>query len=367
MNKNVTGLVNNIINDYGLDTVYNTIKKIHQEETSNNQKYEPILDPKEHKLTAFPLKYHNIWKQYKLQVACFWKPEEIDFSGDFNDFQTLSSNEQFFIERVLAFFAGSDGIINFNLDSRFTKEIQITEILFTYQYQIMMENIHNETYSLQLDSLIKDADKKKFLFNAVKNVASVKKMADWAFKWIDSSKSISHRIVAFAIIEGVFFCGAFASIYWLKHYKNWGKISNSKPFMNGLVHSNHLISRDESLHYTFACEVYSLLENKLSTSEIHEIVSEAVIIAIEFMNDALPISLIGMNGSQMSEYIQYTADKLILMLGYKILFNKSNPFKFMDTIGMVGKSNFFEVTATEYGDADVLNKGKKSIVIDDDF
>ena len=235
----------------------------------------------------------------------------------------------------------------------------------------MMENIHSETYSLMLDNIVKDPIRKDYLFNAIKNVDSIKLMSDWALKWIDSPLSFAHRIVAFAIVEGVFFSGAFASIFWIKKYKSNDQISKSKPFMDGLTKSNKFIARDEGLHCTFACEIYKLLENKLTTQEINNIMEEGVTIAKTFVTDALPVRLIGMNSTQMSQYIEYVADRLLVMLGYSKLYNKTNPFKFMEDIGLDDKTNFFETRAHEYQDAMILNKSLKGsnsqIVVKDDF
>lgn len=334
----------------------------------DNEFIEPILNPKNHRFTAFPIKYPQIWDTYKKQFACFWRAEEIDFSKDYEDFQELNKDEQYFIEMVLAFFASSDGIVNFNLSERFTREIQIIEALFVYQFQIMMENVHNETYSLQLDNIIRDPNRKEFLFNAIETVPAVKMMADWAIKWIDSSDSFAHRVVAFAIVEGVFFSGMFASIFWLKKNKNKGTSSSSKPFMNGLITSNKFIARDEGMHCSFACQLYGLLEHKLSDEIIGNIMMEAVDISKNFMSDALPVKLIGMNKDSMCDYIEYVGDRLLNMLGHNKIYNKQNPFKFMETIGLDDKSNFFELRPTEYQDAHTMNKSKSRVIeIDDDF
>ena len=263
--------VNSLIEKYSIDQITSFLQE-KQNTQLKNKSYEEILDPTLMKFTAFPIKYNHIWKLYKEQVASFWKAEEIDFSNDYNDFLTLNKNEQYFIEMILAFFAASDGIVTFNLSERFTKEVKNTEILFAYQFQTAMENIHSETYSLMLENIVRDTERKLFLFNAIQNVDSVKKMADWAFKWIDSTESFAHRVIAFAIVEGVFFSGAFASIYWIKHYKNKNNGSGKgKTFMEGLIQSNHLIARDEGMHCKFAVEIYSLLNNKLSQEEIHKI------------------------------------------------------------------------------------------------
>lgn len=356
--------IDKLISFYGIEYIEKIINK--QKEKKN--KGEPLLNSENHKFTAFPIIYPTIWKKYKEQMACFWTPEEIDFSGDYHDFLTLTKNEQYFIEMILAFFAASDGIINFNLSERFIREVKITEAQFAYQFQMMMENCHSEVYSLMLDNIVKDPERKQFLFNAIKTVPSVEKMANWAFKWIESSKNFAYRIVAFAIVEGIFFSGAFAAIFWLKKYKNKNRQNSSgKPFMNGLVTSNKFIARDEGLHLSFACELYSLLKNKLNNDEINNILIEAIDIAKNFMNDALPVKLIGMNSDDMSDYIEYIGDRLLYMLGYKKLFNKKNPFKFMETIGLDDKSNFFELRPHEYQNSHVMNKSKKEIIISEDF
>lgn len=336
---------------------------------TTNAAVEPILDSSRKQFTAFPIQYQDIWKLYKEQQACFWKAEEIDFSSDYNDFMTLNKDEQHFIKMILAFFAASDGIVNFNLGERFIREIQNSEILTMYRWQAMMEDIHSLVYSQMLDNLIKDNTEREFLFKAIQNVESVKMMADWAFKWIESSKSFAHRVVAFTVVEGIFFSGAFAAIFWIKKYKNKHRESGrGKPFMDGLIKSNKFISRDEGLHLKGGCEVYSLLLIKLSQDEVYQIMDEGVKIAQKFMTDALPVKLIGMSNESMSDYIEYIADRQLVMLGYKKLYNKTNPFKFMETIGLNDKTNFFETRPHEYQDAHVMNKGNKNtIVINDDF
>lgn len=314
------------------------------------QNYEPILDENNHRFTLFPITYTKLWDNYKKQVASFWKAEEIDFSKDYDDFITLKEEIQEFIKRVLAFFAPSDGIVNFNLQTRFLQEIKIPEAVVTYTYQMMMENIHSEVYSIMLDNLIKDKEEKKYLFNSIKNVESVKLLSDWAIKWIDSDLSFAHRVIAFAVVEGVFFSGAFASIFWLKRYQ-----SNGRLFLPGLIKSNEFIARDEGMHVQFACDIYELLEHKLPSESVYSIVKEGVDIAKIFTNDALPIRLIGMNSESMGEYIEYVADRLLVDLGYRKYYNVKNPFTFMETIGMTGKTNFFEARPTEYQSSHVLN------------
>lgn len=326
------------------------------------QLYEPLLDPKNKKFTAFPITYQPIWKLYKQQVAAKWFAEEIDFSKDYYDFLTLNSDEQHFIKMVLAFFANSDGIVNFNLSERFTKEIQVTEAIFAYQWQIMMENIHSETYSLMLENIIKDVGEKAKLFDAIHTVPSIKSMADWTFKWIESDKSFAHRLVAFAIVEGVFFSGAFASIFWIKIYKG-------NNIMPGLLKSNELIARDEGMHCEFACLLYKYVINKLTDKQIGKIMREAVVIAQGFMQDALPIRLIGMNQDFMNDYIEYIGDRLLMMLGHGKIYNKKNPLEFMDTIAFANKGDFFVFRNTEYQDPHINNETKNTdfTQLSDDF
>lgn len=609
---------------------------------------EPILDPKNKKFTAFPIQHQNIWAKYKMQMASFWKAEELDFSGDYEDFLTLNEDEKHFIEMILAFFAASDGIVNFNLSERFIKEIQTTEIIFTYQYQAMMENIHcvsgntmiltdkgyhqivdilntnvnvwngkeftdtliqytgdsplyrvelsngmhldctpehkwfirgeqcekvitytnkleignvvnyyelpiaeinnddefknpyihgvfcgngtycneiqfcatqinkaklvvpinypkeiklrwlegicdndgcvnynkqkigtsiqlsnndndflkniqlmlttigihtnvsydkdtymlyitvsnvkklldlgfepkrlkmlrtdeiieesefikvikitlldgihktycfneskehagifngiltgqSEVYSLMLDNIVKDQTKKDKLFNAIETIDSIKQMSEWAFKWIESGESFAHRVVAFVLVEGLFFQGPFAALFWLKKYKNKNRNTTKvKPFMCGLMDSNKFIARDEGQHTYFGCDVYNLLENKLSQQQVNEIFAEAVFLAKKFMDDAIPVKLIGMNYEKMLQYIEYIADRLLVLLGYKKIYMATNPFKFMETIGLNDKTNFFEKRPTEYQDSHIMNKGNKTHIVikdddDDDF
>lgn len=304
---------------------------------------EPILSEENRRFTLFPIKYNTLWELYKKQLSAFWKAEEVDFSKDYDDFITLSDDEQFYIKRILAFFAASDGIINFNLSTRFLQDIKIMEGLVAYTFQMAMENIHSQSYSIMLDNLVRNKEEKTFLFNSVENVPSVKLISEWAFKWIESDLSFAHRVIAFAVIEGVFFSGAFASIFWIKKYKGYGKI-----FLSGLIKSNEFIARDEGMHVQFACELYRLLENKLDTNSVTNIVSEGVEIAKIFMNDALPIKLIGMSSTEMCQYIEYIADRLLIDLGYQKFYNSTNPFEFMNTIGVIGKTNFFDTRPTEY-------------------
>jgi ribonucleoside-diphosphate reductase beta chain len=325
---------------------------------------EPLLDPKNARLTMFPIVHQDIWDMYKKQESAFWKAEEIDFSKDYDDFITLSSDEQHFIKMVLAFFASSDNIVNFNLRERFTKEVKNQEALVCYDYQVMMENVHSAVYSLMLDTLVKDPEEKIKLFNAVSTVDSVKEMYTWAMKWIESKDSFAHRLVAFAIVEGVFFSSSFCAIYWFKLFNNKGK-----AILNGLVKSNEFVSRDEGMHTDFACLLYSKLVNKLPSDEIHMMFRDAVKIAQSFAVESLPVRLIGMNSDLMKDYIEYVADRLLGTLGYSKIYNKKNPFPFMDTIGMMGKTNFFESRPTEYQSAknSTTNKTLSKLEIVDDF
>ena len=323
---------------------------------------EPICKEENRRFTLFPIKYHSIFELYKKQLSAFWKAEEIDFSNDYRDYLLLSDDEKHLIEMNLAFFAASDGIVNFNLSTRFLQDVKIIEAQVAYTYQMMMENVHSEVYSLMLDNIVRDPVKKEYLFNSIETVKSVKMMADWAFKWIHSDKSFAHRVIAFAVIEGIFFSGAFASIFWIKKYK-----ASGRRFLDGLIKSNEFIARDEGLHTEFACAIYSLLENKLPFEEVKSIVSEGVEVAKNFVNDALPVRLIGMNEESMCNYIEYVADRLLVVLGYKKVYNKTNPFSFMETIGMLQKTNFFETRPTEYQSAHVFNKDSKIDYNNEDF
>lgn len=326
--------------------------------------YEPLLDESKFRLTMFPIEHKDIWDMYKKQLASFWKAEEIDFSKDYDDFSKLSKDEQHFIKMTLAFFASSDNIVNFNLGERFTKEVKCQEALVCYQYQMMMENIHSECYSIMLESLIKDPIEKQELFNAVSTVPAVKLMKDWAYKWVQSDKSFAHRLIAFACVEGIFFSSSFASIFWFKLFNNKGK-----SIMPGLCDSNSIILRDESEHTKFACLLYSKIINRLSNDELKEIITDAVNIAQNFANESLPVRLIGMNSELMCKYLEYIADRLVVDLGYEKIYNSKNPFPYMDTIGMISKSNFFEKIELSYQSSrnDTNNKALSNLVFSDDF
>jgi ribonucleoside-diphosphate reductase subunit M2 len=276
---------------------------------------------------------------YKKQVECFWRAEEIDLTKDLTNWDTLDQGEKYFVSMILAFFAASDGIVLENLASRFMTEVQVSEARAFYGFQIAMESIHSEVYSLLIETYIKDKEEKSKLFNAIENFPCIKKKSDWAQKWIhDNRSSFATRLVAFACVEGIFFSGAFCSIYWLK----------KRGLMPGLTFSNELISRDEALHCEFAVLLYSKLVKKIDKARIHEIIKEAVEIETEFICEALPCKLIGMNSELMTQYIKFVADRLVVQLGYKKIYNVANPFDFMELISLEGKTNFFERKVSEY-------------------
>ena len=294
---------------------------------------EPLLAPDDNRFVMFPIKHNDIWDMYKKQIDCFWRAEEIDLSKDSTHWDTLNADEKHFISMILAFFAASDGIVLENLASRFMTEIQVSEARAFYGFQIAMENIHSETYSLLIETYIKDKEEKYRLFNAIENFPCIKKKSDWAQKWIhDNRSSFATRLVAFACVEGIFFSGAFCSIYWLK----------KRGLMPGLTFSNELISRDEALHCEFAILLYSKLLKKIDKARIHELIKEAVDIETEFICEALPCRLIGMNSEMMTQYIQFVADRLCVQLGYKKIYNVGNPFEFMELISLESKTSFFE-------------------------
>ena len=300
---------------------------------------EPLLTENPNRFVMFPLQDQEIWKIYKKHMDCFWRAEEIDFSKDLSDWEKLTENEKYFIKMVLAFFAASDGIVIENLGARFTTEVQLPEARAFYCFQMMMENVHSEVYSLQIDTYIKEKDEKMKLFRALDNFPPVKKKAAWAMKWIEDNKSnFATRLVAFACVEGIFFSGSFCAIYWLK----------KRGLMPGLTFSNELISRDEGIHTDFAVLLYSKLLNKLDETKIYEIVKDAVKIEQEFICEALPCRLIGMNAKLMSQYIEFVADRLLIQLGYNKIYNSTNPFDFMEMISLDGKTNFFEKRVGDY-------------------
>lgn len=318
---------------------------------------EPILTPHDNRFVMFPIQYNDIWEMYKKQVDCFWRPEEIDLTKDLVDWQKLDDNEKYFISMILAFFAASDGIVLENLALRFINDVQISEARAFYGFQVAMENIHSHTYSLLIDTYIKNDDEKTKLFNAIENFECIKKKADWAKKWIsDNRSSFDTRLVAFACVEGIFFSGAFCSIYWLK----------KRGLMPGLTFSNELISRDEALHCEFAVLLHNKLERKIDKTRVREIIKEAVDIEIEFICDALPCKLIGMNSELMTQYIQFVADRLIVQLGYKKIYNVENCFPWMELISLQGKTNFFEKRVSDYALATKTGK-TEAFDFSDDF
>lgn len=319
---------------------------------------ESILTENKDRFVLFPIRYPQVWEMYKKAEASFWTAEEIDLMADLADWEKLSDNERHFIKHVLAFFAASDGIVNENLAETFIREVQISEARCFYGFQIAVENIHSETYSLLIDTYIKDNEEKDKLFRAMETVPCVKKKADWALNWIDEKNSFAERIVAFAAVEGIFFSGSFCSIFWLK----------KRGLMPGLTFSNELISRDEGLHCDFACLLYSMLEEKLSEGRVKEIITNAVAIEKEFVTDALPVSLIGMNANMMSQYIEFVADRLLVALGYSRVYGTTNPFPWMELISLQGKTNFFEKRVGDYQKAGVMSDTQKQqFTLDADF
>ena len=305
---------------------------------------ETITNPDNHSYTLFPIKYDGLFELYKKALASFWTVEEVDLSKDMNDWNKLKPEEQHFIKNILAFFAGSDGIVLENLAVRFMTDIKISEASCFYGFQIAMENIHSEMYSLLIDTYIKDNQEKNRLFDAINTIPSVGRKADWAIKWInDKDSNFATRIIAFAVVEGIFFSGSFCSIFWLK----------KRGLMPGLTSSNELISRDEGMHTDFAVAIYSLIENKLDFKIIKEIIEDAVNIEKDFIIDSIPCKLIGMNSELMSQYIEFVADRLCLQLGYSKIYGTSNPFDFMEMISLEGKTNFFEKRVMDYSKANI--------------
>jgi len=307
---------------------------------------DPILTASAERLVMFPLQYADLWDMYKRAVDCFWRAEEIDLSKDIAHWHKLNDDERHFIKHILAFFAASDGLVIENCATRFLQDVQISEARAFYGFQIMIESIHSETYSLLIDTYVKDKLEKDMLFNAIDNYPCIKKKADWALKWIgDEEADFATRLVAFACVEGIFFSGAFCSIYWLK----------KRGLMQGLTFSNELISRDEALHCEFAVLLYSKLKKKCNVERIVEIIEESVIIEKEFICEALPCRLIGMNAILMGEYIEFCADRLAVQLGCPKIYNTANPFSFMEMISIEGKTNFFEKRVGEYALATKTN------------
>ncbi|NRB46750.1 MAG: ribonucleotide-diphosphate reductase subunit beta [Saprospiraceae bacterium] len=320
---------------------------------------EPILEENPNRFVLFPIVHDDIWQFYKKSEASFWTAEEIDLSQDLTDWSNkLNDDERHFVKHVLAFFAASDGIVNENLAENFVSEVQYTEAKFFYGFQIMMENIHSETYSLLIDTYINDTKEKDYLFNAIETMDCVKKKAEWALRWIDEA-SFAERLIAFAAVEGIFFSGSFCSIFWLK----------KRGLMPGLSFSNELISRDEGMHCDFACLLYNNhIQNKLSKDTIRTIISDAVEIEKEFVSDALPVNLIGMNSDLMCQYIEFVADRLLAALQQEKIFNVENPFPWMDMISLQGKTNFFEKRVGDYQKSGVMTDREKQVfTLDEDF
>ena len=324
---------------------------------------EPILQENKNRFVIFPIKHQDIWEFYKSMEASFWTAEEIDLSQDLNDWNNkLNNDERYFIKHILAFFAASDGIVNENLAENFVNEVQYAEAKFFYGFQIMMENIHSETYSLLIDTYVKDEAEKADLFNALEVFPAIKKKADWAIKWIDSD-SFAERLIAFAAVEGIFFSGAFCAIFWLK----------KRGLMPGLTFSNELISRDEGVHCDFAVHLHNHhLVNKVPKERIRTIIVDALTIEREFITESLPVSLIGMNAGLMTQYLEFVTDRLLVELGCEREYNTPNPFDFMDMISLQGKTNFFEKKVAEYQKAGVMNSGSgpadaQKISFDADF
>ena len=323
---------------------------------------EPILQENKDRFVIFPIQHNDLWEWYKKQEACIWTAEEIDLSEDLNDWNNkLNDDERYFVKHILAFFAASDGIVNENLAENFVNEVQYSEAKFFYGFQIMMENIHSETYSILIDTYVKDEKEKNILFQAIENFPAIKKKADWALKWIDSP-SFAERLIAFAAVEGIFFSGSFCSIFWLK----------KRGLMPGLTFSNELISRDEGMHCDFAVHLHKYhIVNKVSKERITEIIVDALNIEREFITESLPASLIGMNAKLMTQYLEFVTDRLLVELECDRVYNSSNPFDFMDMISLQGKTNFFEKRVSEYQKAGVLNTDKdadsQKISFDADF
>ena len=320
---------------------------------------EPLLQTNPHRFVIFPIQHHDLWKMYKDHVSVFWRPEEVDLSKDGRDWARLTANEQHFIKRILGFFAGSDGIVMENLGQRSMNDVQVPEAKFFYGVQMMMETVHSESYSQLIDTYIEDREEKVEILRSIQTVPCIQRKAEWALQWIQSEEAdFPTRLMAFAAIEGIFFSGAFCSIFWLKQ----------RGLMPGLTSSNEFISRDEGLHTDFACLLYSKCKHKLPKTKAHKLIREAVKIEKEFITEALPCSLIGMSAPRMAEYIQFVADRLLVSLGYEKLWNTANPFPWMERISLEGKDNFFEKRVTNYALAGVgQDATKMTFALDEDF
>jgi ribonucleotide reductase beta subunit family protein with ferritin-like domain len=321
------------------------------------QKAEPLLSPNENRFVLRPIKYKDIWQHYKRHEGSFWTAEEIDMATDLKDWTKLNAGEQHFIKMVLAFFATSDGIVAENLAQRFMTEVQVPEARCFYGFQLAMENIHAETYTLLLETLVTDSDERDRLFRAAKEVASIGDKTRWAQRWIGSSSSFAERLLAFACFEGIFFSGSFCAIFWLK----------KRGLMPGLCFSNQLISRDEGLHCDFACLMYSKLQNKLAENRVHEIVKEATRVEKEFIMESLPVKLLDMSADAMSQYIEFVSDRLLVALGYGKLFHSKNPFAWMEPISLAGRTNFFENRVGEYHKTGVMAGLKRKASVPQGF
>ena len=318
---------------------------------------EILLKKNKNRFVLFPIKYNDIYEEYKKAESTFWTTNEIDLSKDINDWNKLNNNEKYFIKNIIGFFAGSDGIIIENLALRFLNEIEIPEARSFYSYQIFNENIHSETYSLLIDTYIKDNLEKNKIFNSIENIPCIAKKASWAYKWIQNNEvNFATRLIAFAIVEGIFFSGSFCAIYWLK----------KRGLMPGLTFSNELISKDEGMHCHFACLLYSYIKNKLKKEIVHEIFKEAVEIEKEFITESIPCNMIGMNSIMMKQYIEFVSDRLLVQLGYSKIWNTENPFDFMELISLRPKSNFFELRVGEYAKS-TISENSDTFTLDNNF
>ena len=318
---------------------------------------EPMLEENPNRFVLFPIQHAPVWEMYKKAQASFWTAEEIDLGQDRKDWEALKPDERHFVKHVLAFFAASDGIVNENLAVRFMNDIQMPEARCFYGFQIAMENVHSETYSLLIDTYVRDAAEKTRLLQSIETIPCVGKKAQWALRWIGSEATFAQRLIAFAAVEGIFFSGSFCAIFWLK----------KRGLMPGLCFSNELISRDEGLHTDFACLLYGMLANRETDQTVHQLIGDAVAHEKEFVTDALPVSLIGMNASLMTQYIEFVADRLLVALGHSKLYNAANPFDFMTLISLEGKTNFFEKRVGEYQKAGVMAGEHQAFALDADF
>ncbi len=343
--------------EFKLDTI-NNINNINNIKDTDNET-EILLAPNNKRFVLFPIEYPKIYEIYKRAEGSFWTANEIDLSKDKNDWDKLTDDERYFIKNVIGFFAGSDGIIMENLAVNFMKEVQIPEVRAFYSYQIFNEAIHSETYSLLIDTYIKDADEKMRIFNSIENIPSVSKKALWAYKWIQNKENTNFqtRLIAFAIVEGIFFSGSFCAIYWLK----------KRGLMQGLTFSNELISKDEGMHCEFACLLYSMIKNRVNKDIVRNIFEEAIEIEKEFITESIPCALIGMNADMMKKYIEFVADRLLLQLGYEKIWNTENPFDFMELISLRPKANFFELRVGEYAKSKIAVDNVDFEINNDDF